>query len=191
LHLSTHAVVDQEHPDRSRILLASDAPGTAGYLFQDEVGNLNLRNVDLVTLSACDTARGKMVGGEGIQAFSQSFLAAGASATITSMWRVADEPTAGLMNQFYYSLAQGAPKAEALRSAKLRLLRSNSALARPRYWAAFILTGDGWHPTTRVIPWSGILISLAAILLVISLSLWRLVTVKAAKKEPRKALQIG
>jgi len=191
LHLSTHAVVDQEHPDRSRILLASDSPGNAGYLFQDEVGNLDLKNVDLVTLSACDTARGRMVGGEGIQAFSQSFLAAGASATITSMWKVADEPTAGLMNQFYYSLARGAPKAEALRAAKLRLLRSNSALSSPRYWAAFILTGDGWHPTTRVIPWSAILILLAAILVVISLSLWRLVSVKAAKKEPRKALQIG
>jgi CHAT domain-containing protein len=191
LHLSTHAVVDQERPDRSRILLASDSPGNAAYLFQDEVGNLDLKNVDLVTLSACDTARGKMIGGEGVEAFSQSFLAAGASATITSMWKVADEPTAVFMNQVYYSLARGAPKAEALRTAKLRFLRSNSALSGPRYWAAFILNGDGWHPTTRVIPWSGVLISLAAILAVIGLFLWRFVTVKAAKKEQRKALQIG
>jgi tetratricopeptide (TPR) repeat protein len=191
LHLSTHAVVDQERPDRSRILLASNSPGNADYLFQDEVGNLDLKNVDLVTLSACDTARGKMIGGEGIQAFSQSFLAAGASATITSMWKVADEPTAGFMNQVYYSLARGAPKGEALQSAKLRFLHSGSALSSPRYWAAFILTGDGWHPTTRVVPWSVMLLALAAILVVVWLCLGRLVTVKAAKKEPRKALQIG
>ena len=191
LHLSTHAVVDQERPDRSRILLASASPGTGDYLFLDEVGNLDLKNVDLVTLSACDTARGKMVGGEGIQAFSQSFLAAGASATVASLWKVADEPAADFMNQFYYSLARGATKAEALRAAKLRFLRSNSALASPRYWAAFILTGDGWDRTTRVVPWSAIFIAFAAMLLVISLSLWRLMIVKAARKEQRKALQIG
>jgi len=191
LHLSTHAVVDLERPDRSRILLASASPERADYLFQDEVGNLDLKNVELVTLSACDTARGKMVGGEGIQAFSQSFLAAGASATVTSLWKVADEPAAGFMNQFYYFLTQGDPKAEALRAAKLRLLRSNSVFSSPRYWAAFILTGDGWHPSTRVVPWSAILFAFAAILVMTSLCLWGLMIVKVAKKEQRKALQIG
>jgi tetratricopeptide (TPR) repeat protein len=191
LHLSTHAIVDQERPDRSRILLASASPGNADYLFQDEVGNLDLKNVNLVTLSACDTARGKMVGGEGIQAFSQAFLSAGASATVASMWKVADEPAASFMNQFYYSLARGVPKAEALRSAKLRFLRSGSALSSPRYWAAFILTGDGWNPTTPVVSWSAILLAMASILGVIGLTFWRLRTVTVAKREQRKALQIG
>lgn len=172
LHLSTHALVDTERPDRSRILLASGSPTNADYLFLDEVGNLDLKNVGLVTLSACDTARGKMVGGEGVQAFNQSFLAAGASATITSMWKVADAPTAGFMNQFYYSLAKGAPKAEALRVAKLSFLRSNSVLAGPRYWAAFVITGDGWNPTTRVIPWSAVLAAVAVTLGAISVVLW-------------------
>jgi CHAT domain-containing protein len=167
LHLSTHAVVDAENPDRSRILLAADPGGPAfDYLFQEEVYNLDLKGVDLVAVSACDTARGKLVRGEGVAAFSRAFLAAGASATITSLWRVADQPTADFMKQFYYFLAQGKSKADALRLAKLRFLRSGTRLARPRYWAAFILTGDGGDLSARAIPWSW-LAGAAAVVLVI------------------------
>lgn len=188
LHLSTHALVDMERPERSRILLASDSPRTADYLFLQEVNQLNLNNVDLVTVSACDTARGKIVAGEGAQAFSQSFLAAGASATVTSMWRVADEPTANFMRQFYYSLAHGATKAEALQGAKLQFLHSNSALSSPRYWAGFILNGDGWDTTVRVVSWSMVFFVLCAILAVIGLALW-LVAPKAVKRAQRTAPQ--
>ncbi len=186
LHLSTHAVVDPERPDRSRILLAGSGMN-ADYLFQGEVSNLDLKNVGLVTVSACDTARGKMVGGEGVQAFSQSFLAAGASATMTSMWKVADEPTANFMKQFYYFLARGVPKAEALRAAKLSFLRSNSAFAGPRYWAPFLLTGDGWNPTTRVVPWTAVLVVPAAALGLIGLLLWSIARARAGKTEEHKA----
>ena len=188
LHLSTHALVDMERPDRSRILLASDSPLTADYLFLPEVNQLDLNNVDLVTLSACDTAQGKMVAGEGVQAFSQSFLSAGASATLTSMWRVADAPTANFMRQFYYFLAHGATKAEALQAAKLQFLRSNSALSSPRYWAGFVLNGDGWDTTVRVISWSMIFFVLCAILTAIGLALW-LIAPKAVKKAQRTGLE--
>jgi tetratricopeptide (TPR) repeat protein len=189
LHLSTHALVDPERPDRSRILLASSSPPNADYLFQYEVENLDLKNVGLVTVSACDTARGKAAGGEGVQGFTQSFLAAGASATITSLWKVADEPTASFMKKFYYALAQGEPKAEALRVAKLSFLRSNSALSSPRYWAAFVLTGDGWTATIRVISWSALLVAGAAALGVITLILWGLAAIRAALRERRKVLR--
>jgi CHAT domain-containing protein len=188
LHLSTHALVDTERPDRSRILLASASPANADYLFQDEVGKLDLKDVGLVTVSACDTARGKVIGGEGEQAFTQSFLAAGASATVTSLWKVADEPTASFMKQFYYSLTLGRSKAEALREAKLSFLHSNSALSSPRYWAAFVLTGDGWNPTTRVISWSTLLVAAASTLAVATLVLWALTVIRAALKSRRKAL---
>ena len=171
LHLSSHAVVDAENPDRSRILLAAGSPELAfDYLFQEEVYNLDLKGVDLVTAPACDTARGKLVRGEGVQAFSRAFLAAGASATVTSLWRVADRPTADFMKQFYYFLAQGEPKADALRSAKLRFLHSGSNLAMPRYWAAFVLNGDRGAASTRAIRWST-LIALAAMAMASSLAL--------------------
>ena len=155
LHFSTHAIVDDENPDRSRILLAPDsAAAPFDYLFESEVYNLDLTGVDLATISACDTARGKLIRGEGVEAFSNAFLAAGAAATITSLWRVPDQPTADFMKQLYYYLVQGKSKSEALRLAKLRFVKSGSMLADPRYWAAFVLNGDGWNPTQRVFPWS-------------------------------------
>ena len=164
LHFSTHAVMDDEDPERSRILLAPDsAASPLDYLFDAEVYDLNLNGVDLATISACDTARGKLIRGEGMEAFSRAFLAAGSSATITSLWRVADLPTADFMKQLYYFLAQGETKAEALRSAKLRFLKSDTSLAHPRYWAAFVLNGDGWNPSRRVIPWSAPLLAAAVL----------------------------
>ena len=158
LHLATHAFVDAENPDRSRILLAD------GYLYQEEVYDLDLSHADLVTLSACDTARGRFVRGESVEAFSQAFLAAGASATVTTLWRVSDQPTAEFMKQFYAALAAGESKAAALRSAKLTFLNSNSALANPQIWAAFVLNGDGSQPLPRAVTWTYPLLALAAIL---------------------------
>ena len=171
LHFSTHALVDAENPDHSRILLAADSSNTADYVFLDEVYSLDLNNVDLVTVSACDTARGKMVRGEGIQAFSQAFLAAGSSATVTSLWKVADEPTADFMKQFYYFLGRGVTKAEALQMTKLQFLHSKSDLSNVRYWAAFVLNGDGWNSPRRVIPWSALAFGMAAALGIVAVFL--------------------
>lgn len=172
VHFSTHAVVDDENPDRSRILLASDSPAAANdYLFEAEVYDLDLKGVDLATISACDTARGKLIRGEGIEAFSRAFLAAGSAATVTSLWRVPDQPTADFMTQLYYFIAQGQSKAEALRSAKLRFLRSQTVLAQPRYWAAFVLNGDGWNPSRRIMPWS---VLIAAAIALLALGIWGL-----------------
>src|SRR5258707_5186504 len=127
------------------------------YLSLKEVYDLDLRGVDLATLSACETERGKLVRGEGATAFSRALLSAGAHAAVTTLWRVADEPARDFMAQLYYELNRGKPKAEALRLAKLRFLSSGTALQHPRYWAAFILTGEGFSPIPRVISWSTLL----------------------------------
>jgi tetratricopeptide (TPR) repeat protein len=158
LHLATHAVADMASPERSRILFSPDREQDgADYLFLKEVYDLDLRGVDLATLSACDTERGKLVRGEGPFAFSRALLSAGARAAVTTLWRVADEPARDFMAQLYFELNRGKPKAEALRLAKLRFLRSGTALRHPRYWAAFILTGDGRSPIPRVLSWSTLL----------------------------------
>jgi hypothetical protein len=173
LHFSTHAVVDNENPDRSRILLAPDSPGgPLDYLFEAEVYDLNLKGVDLATISACDTAQGRLIRGEGVEAFSRAFLAAGSAATITSLWRVPDQPTADFMKQMYYYIAEGQPKAEALRLAKMQFLKSGTLLASPRYWAAFVLNGDGWNASRRVIPWSIVAGAAAVLLTLVSVTLW-------------------
>jgi len=158
LHLATHAVADMASPERSRILFSPDREQEgADYLFLKEVYDLDLRGVDLATLSACETERAKLVRGEGPYSFSRALLSAGARAVVTTLWRVADEPARDFMAQLYFELNRGKPKAEALRLTKLRFLRSGTELRHPRYWAAFILTGDGLSPIPRVLSWSTLL----------------------------------
>jgi hypothetical protein len=172
LHFSTHAIADIRDPDRSRVLLAPESPGApADYLFLREVNDLDLSGVSLVTLSACDTERGRIVRGEGVEGFSRALLAAGAASTVTTMWEVTDRPGAELMAAFYTAAAGGASKAAALRHAKLTFLRSDSAWAHPYYWAAYLLSGDGDGPLPRVVPWWLVIGAPLAALLAISAAL--------------------
>jgi len=167
LHFSTHAVADSEDSGRSRILFSPENGSAASqYLFWRDIEKLNLKGADLVIVSACDTEGGRLVQGEGVQSFSRAFLAAGANATVTTLWHVADRPTAEFMKQFYHGLAKGQTKAEALRNAKLKFLRSGSDLAQPSFWAAFVLNGEGETPIPRVIAWSEIAIGAGALLLI-------------------------
>jgi hypothetical protein len=69
------------------------------------------------------------------------------------------------MKQFYFELGQRESKAEALRLAKLRFLRSGTALRHPRFWAAFVLNGDGRNPIPRRLPWNVLLAPAALVLL--------------------------
>jgi CHAT domain-containing protein len=166
LHLATHAVADLANPERSRILFSpANAQDTADYLFLKEVHELDLSGVDLATLSACDTERGKLIRGEGAQGFGRALLSAGARAAVTTLWRVADAPARDFMKQFYYELDRGEPKAQALRLAKLRFLRSGTELSQPRFWAAFVLAGDGLTPIPRVLPWSALIGAAGLVLL--------------------------
>jgi CHAT domain-containing protein/Tfp pilus assembly protein PilF len=157
LHVSTHAVADMDNPERSRLLFSPDKPGESNdYLFLKELyePDLDLRGMSLATLSACDTERGRLVPGEGIQAFSRALLAAGSRSALTTLWRVPDQPTAQFMQQFYYFLLKKhKSKADALRLAKLEFLHSGNELSHPRYWAAFVLNGEGSEPVPWFIPW--------------------------------------
>jgi CHAT domain-containing protein len=151
LHLATHAVNDPENTAGSRILFSGDEGYE--YLFLNETLSLDLRAADLVTLSACETERGRRIRAEGAQSFSRAFLAAGARSTIASLWPVSDHAAAEFMKQFYGALRGGETKAGALRSAKLRFLASGTELAEPRYWAAFVLNGDGGEPVRPLLSW--------------------------------------
>ena len=159
LHVSTHAIADMDNPERSRLLFSPDEPGEPNnFLFLKELYDLDLRGVSLATLSACDTERGRLVPGEGIQAFSRALLSAGSRSALTTLWRVPDEPTAEFMKRFYFFLLkQHRTKAEALRLTKLEFLRSGTELSHPRFWAAFVLNGDGAEPVPRFIPWQALL----------------------------------
>jgi len=99
----------------------------------------------LVTLSACDTAIGKLEGEERIDGLAEAFLLAGAKSVVGALWDVDDSATESLMKAFYSHLAQGQDKAFALRQAKLDYLQ-RSANSSPVCWAPFTLIGDGSAP---------------------------------------------
>src|SRR5712671_5901671 len=169
LHVSTHAVADMDDPERSRLLFSPDEPGQPNnYLFLKELYDLDLRGTSLATLSACDTERGRLVPGEGIQAFSRALLAAGSRSALTTLWRVPDQPTSEFMQHFYfYLLKKHKSKSEALRLTKLEFMHSGTALSHPRYWAAFVLNGDGAEPVPRFIPWQSLAIPVPLIALAV------------------------
>lgn len=174
LHVSTHAVADTQNPENSRLLFSPSGNGTADYVFLRELYGMDLSTVRLATISACDTERGKVIRGEGVQAFSRALLAAGSRSSLTTLWRVDDYATAEFMKQFYFfALKKNLPTAQALRLAKLKFLRSGTPLANPQYWAAFVINGDGVRPLPRVISWTTIaLLSAGVLVIVLLLAYW-------------------
>ncbi|MEP6901981.1 MAG: CHAT domain-containing protein [Actinomycetota bacterium] len=143
LHLATHGVLDDANPLYSYVLLASDAGREDGRLEAREIMQMNL-NADLVVLSACETARGRIGQGEGLIGLSWSFFVAGSPTTIASLWKVESASTTETMLGFYRRIQKDSKpisKAEALRQASLALLR-NEKYAHPFYWAGFVLLGD-------------------------------------------------
>ena len=113
-----------------------------GLLQVREIRDLRLR-AELVTLSACDTGTGRLLGQEGIASLERAFLLAGAKSVIASVWPADDTYTIALMKRFYQHLVSGSDKGAALRQAKLDLLQEFVDQAIPIYWAGFILVGEG------------------------------------------------
>lgn len=144
LHFATHAYADPEDPARSYILFAPAADGVEGfdYLFLAEAGRIKAAKGGLVVISACDSGTGRIVQGEGVQSFSSAFLAGGASAVLSSLWKVNDRATQELMTRFYRNLTNGDTADAALRAAKLSFLTGTGNSSQAEYWAAFTLAGD-------------------------------------------------
>lgn len=141
-HLATHGVLNPTHPELSYILLApGNKPGDEE-LTVGEVYGLDLKNTDLVTLSACQTAIGeKNPDGLEITSLATSFARAGADSVIASLWNVADDSTRDFMVEFYKNLAAGQSKSAAMQAAQSKLL-ADARYNHPFYWAPFILMGD-------------------------------------------------
>lgn len=144
LHFATHAFIDDEHPELSAIMLSNfDSSGrkTNGLLRSAEIINLDLDN-EMVVLSGCRTGLGKNVRGEGLLNLSRSFMLAGTSRILVSLWEVEDKATAELMARFYRKhLKEKMPASAALRAAKLEIM-NDKRWRLPFYWSPFILQGD-------------------------------------------------
>lgn len=146
IHFACHGLLDERFPLNSALALTlpeHPAEGQDNGLLQAwEIFESVRLDADLVTLSACDTALGKEMGGEGLVGLTRAFQYAGARSVLASLWGVADYSTARFMERFYGYLHRGKPKDEALRAAQIDQIRMKSGSSHPFYWAAFELSGD-------------------------------------------------
>ena len=144
VHFATHGLLNSEHPELSGLVLSLiDDNGKIrdGFLRMHEIYNLRLP-ADVVVLSACQTALGKEVKGEGLVGLTRGFMYAGAQRVVASLWQVDDLATAELMKHFYRGMLQENMRpAEALRAAQIEMSKQGRWSA-PYYWAGFVIQGE-------------------------------------------------
>ncbi|MCB0842415.1 MAG: CHAT domain-containing protein [Bacteroidetes bacterium] len=143
IHISSHAMVNDQKPLRSQIAFSLSQDTTEDdFLSLEELFHLRLP-AEMVVLSACETGIGKLYRGEGISSLARGFSYAGSRSIITTLWKVNDEATAQIMAQFYQNLDQGISKDESLRLAKLAYLETADNLtAHPFYWSGYVPIGN-------------------------------------------------
>jgi CHAT domain-containing protein/tetratricopeptide (TPR) repeat protein len=144
VHFATHGIVNSREPELSGLVLSLvDEKGATrdGFLRLRDIYALDL-NADLVVLSACQTALGREIRGEGMIGLTRGFMNAGAPSVISSLWRVDDRATADLMKRLYGAmLRDGLQPAAALRAAQ-RSMAEDERWKSPYFWAAFELQGE-------------------------------------------------
>lgn len=145
LHFATHGSFAATDPGGGRLVLAQvdprGRPEANGFLHLADIYQLDLR-ADLVVLSACQSAQGREVRGEGIMGMTRGFFYAGAERVLVSLWNVNDQVSVELMRRFYHGiLAEGLSPAAALRAAQ-DAIRRQPRWRAPYYWAGFTLQGE-------------------------------------------------
>lgn len=144
VHFATHGLIDSRYPALSAMAFSRfDREGQPlnALLHLHDIYKLDL-NAELVTLSACSTALGREISGEGLSGLTQGLMHSGSKSVLASLWQVPDRATAELMRLFYQNLLEKEQKpAAALRNAQLDL-SSRKRWQGPYFWSAFVLQGD-------------------------------------------------
>ena len=140
VHIAAHAMADTMDPLHSKVLLA-DENGQANYLEAKDVLGMDLHNVAMIALSACESGLGRVDDGDEVLGFTRSFLSAGTSTMLVSLWPVSDAATEKLMTTLYTDLAKGDEVQDAMRAAQLAVM-ADPETAHPFYWAPFNLIGN-------------------------------------------------
>jgi len=139
MHFAAHAVADEAHPERSAVLLAPGGTAEDGLLQAREIAALEIDG-GIVVLSACQTAAGAVLSGEGVLSLARAFFEGGAHAVIGTRWPLRDADAAVLFDAFYRHLAEGLSL-----SAALKATRDDARAAGrpPSAWAGLVLLGNG------------------------------------------------
>lgn len=139
LHFATHAILDDQSPERSGVLLTPEPASEDGLLQLREIVLLPLEGRTVV-LSSCRSASGAVLRGEGVMGIARAFFQAGAHTVVASLWPLRDDDGAALFDRFYVHLGEGRSVADALRAAQ----RDRIADGAPAYaWAGLMVLGDG------------------------------------------------
>ena len=149
IHLATHGIANSEDPSRSFIAFYPDSAQDSSYkLFAHELYNTSMHQTQLAFLSACETAQGKLISGEGIMSLSRAFAFAGCPNMVTSLWKAEDHATAFISQRFYEYLRRGIGFPHALKRAKIDLLRNPdyAQFHSPSYWSHLIFVGAPQAP---------------------------------------------
>jgi CHAT domain-containing protein/tetratricopeptide (TPR) repeat protein len=143
-HFAMHATLNERYAELTGLSLGNDAhSGTSKMLWYGDVCRLHAR-LDLVVLSACNTALGESIPGEGLMGLTQAFFAAGAQRVLGTLWEVDDQATSKWMRHYYLALRETHSPTWALRKAQ-QAMAADAQWSAPYYWAGFVLAGD-WRP---------------------------------------------
>ncbi len=144
IHIGTHAESNNDYPEFSRLIFAKNSTDhdEDNSLFVDEIYNCDLSS-NLTTLTACETGKPGFQEGEGMISLAHAFNYAGSESILTGLWKIDEQASTLLLEDFYNILVKGLSKDEALRQAKLSYLQNNEGrMLAPQYWAGLVIMGD-------------------------------------------------
>ncbi len=178
VHFAPHAFVDDGRPARSALVLASDTATDDGLLQAREIADLPLRG-RIVVLSACRSATGAVLAGEGVMGLSRSFFEAGARVVVGALWAVRDDHAAMFFDRFYERLSRGRSVGAAMHETRQDAIERGMPMST---WSSFVVIGDDSvvvSPSSKDArgAWSPLLLAvMSAILLaaMVALMLWRM-----------------
>jgi CHAT domain-containing protein/tetratricopeptide (TPR) repeat protein len=170
IHLAMHTLINDRDPAYSKMIFSDSGDGTDdGMLNTYEVYSVPV-NAMMVVLSSCNTGVGKLVSGEGILSLARGFLYAGSRSVVMSMWAVEDNSASQVVGSFYKNMRSGQTKSTALRSARLKFLRTASqGGSHPYFWSSMVIFGDDtplWFNRVRL--YSGLLILLMTVAVLVA-----------------------
>ena len=148
VHFAAHAVIDTDHAQRSAVVLAPGDESEDGLLQPRDIAGLDLDG-RIVVLSACQSASGTVLRGEGVLSLARAFFQAGATTVVGSLWRLRDDEAAAFFDRFYHHLAAGETVSSAMATAQNDLIRAGKPAAA---WAGLTVLGDGTAVIARPRP---------------------------------------